>query len=238
MNHLKKLIAVLSIVLFSTAFAYAQEISVDYKNVKLSTVFEDIHGKSGYNFIYNNSLVDVNALVTVSAKGSVPTVLDLVLKNLAIDYKIVDNQIILSPSEKTKKDEAVKTKTVVSGLITDDDNLPVAGVFVQEKGTQNAVMSDLDGKYSISAAPGSVILFSCLGFKEIEKTVPSTNSKIDVRMASDINYLDEVVVVGYGTQKRANLTGAVSTINFSEGLDSRPITSTSTALGGLAPVLP
>jgi len=237
MNHLKKLIAVLSIVLFSTAFAYAQEISVDYKNVKLSTVFEDIRSKSGYNFIYNNSLVDVNALVTVSAKGSVPTVLDLVLKNLAIDYKIVDNQIILSPSEKTKKDEAVKIKTVVSGLITDDDNLPVAGVFVQEKGTQNAVMSDLDGKYSISATPGSVILFSCLGFKEIEKNVPSTNSKIDVRMASDINYLDEVVVVGYGTQKRANLTGAVSTINFSEGLDSRPITSTSTALGGLAPGL-
>lgn len=228
-----KILVILALLLLGSSLAKAQSFSVDYNAVKLSYALSDIQKKSGYNFVYNNSLVNVNALVTAKASGTIRQVLDAVLSGLSIDYEILDRQITLSPKKKESK------KVSVSGVVTDDAGQPMPGVFVVEKGAANPIstMTDMDGKYSISVPPGTVLLFTCMGFKEEERAVNPGGGKIDLLMASDINYLDEVVVVGYGVQKRANLTGAVSSINFSEGLESRPITSTSSALGGLAPGL-
>ena len=222
----------LFLILFSVV-AVAQELTVDYHSTKLSTVLTDIQNKTGYHFVYNNSLVDVSTTVTATASGSLRQVLDSVLGNLPVEYEIIDKQIILSPV----KEKAKSGKTTVSGVVVDDSGLPLPGVFVQEKGTQNGTSSDLDGRYSLTVSQGSTLVFSCLGLKESEQSVPRSGGRLDVQMSSDVNYLDEVVIVGYGVQKRANLTGAVSTINFSDGVDSRPITTASNALGGLAPGL-
>ena len=228
----KTISALLFLILFSVV-AVAQELTVDYHSAKLSAVLSDIQDKTGYHFVYNNSLVDVSTTVTATASGSLRQVLDSVLGNLPVEYEIIDKQIILSPV----KEKAKSGKTTVSGVVVDDSGLPLPGVFVQEKGTQNGTSSDLDGRYSLTVSQSSTLVFSCLGLKESEQSVPRSGGRLDVQMSSDVNYLDEVVIVGYGVQKRANLTGAVSTIIFSDGVDSRPITTASNALGGLAPGL-
>ncbi len=232
MSFLKKLLITVTLLCAGASAAFAQTITADYNSVKLSQVISDIQKQSGYHFVYNNSLVDVEAPVTARVSGDIRQVLDAVLADLPVDYEILDRQITLSPR---KKKEA-PGKLTVSGVVTDDTGAGLPGVFVLEKGSNNATSTDNNGRYSLSVSPGATLVFSSMGFKDAEHPA-SRSGKLDMQLVSDINYLDEVVIVGYGTQKRANLTGAVSTINFSDGLESRPITSTSTALGGLAPGL-
>ena len=230
----KKLVASVLVFFLTAAMAFAQNLSVNYDAAKLSSVIADIHNKTGCNFVYNNTLIDVGIPVTAKAEGSLRQVLDKIFSDLPIEYGIMDNQITLSPSKQASK---AKNTVNVSGTVTDDTGAPLPGVFVSEKGANNATISDGQGRYNLTTAPGATLLFSCIGLKDFEQSVPRNGGKMDIAMNSDINYLDEVVVVGYGVQKRANLTGAVSSINFSEGMASRPITSTSAALGGLAPGL-
>lgn len=233
MSFIQKVLCVALLLTLSSFLAPAQTVSVDYNAVKLSYAISDIQRQTGYHFVYNNSLVNVDAPVTAKASGTLRDVLDAVLADLPVNYEIIDRQITLTPARKKE----VPAKVTLSGVVSDDTGAALPGVFVLEKGSKNATSSDAAGKYSLSVSPGAVVVFSSMGFKDAEYTVPRAGGKLDVQLSSDINYLDEVVIVGYGVQKRANLTGAVSTINFSEGLESRPITSTSSALGGLAPGL-
>lgn len=233
MVFFKKTLGAALLLFISVFVARAQTLKVDYESTRLSAVISDIQTKSGFRFIYNNSLIDTSTPVTVHASGQLRQVIDEVFADLPIEYEIIDKQIILRPGQKVRKSSLV----TVSGIITDDAGITLPGVFVQEKGGSNGTSSDLDGKYAINVAPGAVLVFSCIGMKGVEEIVPQGGGRMNVQMNSDQNYLEEVVVVGYGVQKRANLTGSVSTINFSDGLDSRPITSASSALGGLAPGL-
>ena len=122
----------------------------------------------------------------------------------------------------------------IMGKVTNAEGQPVAGVSISIKGRLNAITAtDEAGKYQVSASNGDVLIFKGLGFKNAERTV-SGQSAIDVTLATDLTNLDEVVVVGYGTQKKTNLTGAVATISGEE-LDNRPAVSVSAALQGLAP---
>ena len=234
MSYPRKILGILIILLLAAFPLAAQDLSIQYQDTRLSTVLSDIQTKTGYHFVYNNSLVDVSIPVTVEVSGSIRQVLDAVMEQAKAEYKIIDRQIILTPAKQNPK---TPQKVTVSGVVTDEAGAPLPGVFVSEKDTQNATSSDLDGKYTLTVSPKSILVFSSLGLADSEREVPSAGGNLDVQMSSDVNYLDEVVVVGYGVQKRANLTGAVSSINFSEGLDSRPITTTSTALAGLAPGL-
>ncbi|MVZ62832.1 SusC/RagA family TonB-linked outer membrane protein [Sphingobacterium humi] len=122
----------------------------------------------------------------------------------------------------------------IMGKVTNAEGQPVAGVSISIKGRLNAITAtDEAGKYQVSASNGDVLIFKGLGFKNAERTV-SGQSAVDVTLATDLTNLDEVVVVGYGTQKKTNLTGAVATISGEE-LDNRPAVSVSAALQGLAP---
>ena len=121
---------------------------------------------------------------------------------------------------------------LVSGTITDTNNEPLIGVNVQVKGTTIGTVTDMDGKYSLQT-PGSqsVLVFSYVGFLPQEFTV-GNQSTINVTLRDDTQALAEVVVVGYGVQKKANLTGAVSTVKYDQALENRPITNASQALSG------
>ncbi len=124
-----------------------------------------------------------------------------------------------------------QTKTV-SGKVV--DNLgPVIGASVIEKGTTNGITTDVDGKYSITVAEGATMVVSSIGYKDVEVIVGKSDV-YDVTLSEDKELLDEVVVVGYGSQKKVNLTGSVASIT-SESFDKRPIFSASTALQGMAP---
>ncbi|KAA6351886.1 TonB-dependent receptor SusC [termite gut metagenome] len=122
--------------------------------------------------------------------------------------------------------------TVEGQVLDKGTNDPVIGVSVVEKGTSNGTITNLDGNFTLKVKPGVVITFTSIGYKLVEQLAQS--GKITVYMEEDSKVLDEVVVVGYGVQKKVNLTGSVSTVD-SKKLENRPVTNLSAALGGLAP---
>ena len=114
-------------------------------------------------------------------------------------------------------------KLTVTGKITDATGQPVIGAAVFEKGTSNGAATDVDGSYTISVNPGATLVYSCIGYAETTRTATG-NGAINVTLAEDTTILDETVVVGYGTQKKVNLTGAVDVVT-SEVLDNRPVSN-------------
>ena len=125
---------------------------------------------------------------------------------------------------------------VVSGKVTDDDGLTLPGVSIKIKGTTNGTQTGANGDYSIRAELGQVLVFSFIGTVSQEKTI-GTDKIINVTLKTDSRSLDEVVVVGYGTQKKATLTGSISTIDVKKVLEARPTTDIVRALQGAVPGL-
>ncbi|NLE35123.1 MAG: SusC/RagA family TonB-linked outer membrane protein [Bacteroidales bacterium] len=125
----------------------------------------------------------------------------------------------------------------VTGTVTDaTTNETLPGVNVIIKNTTTGTSTDLNGSYSITVTPGQVLVFSSLGYATQEITVGTAN-RIDARLSPDVEFIEEVVVVGYGTQRRANLTGAVSTVNVEKTLEARPIADAGRGLQGTMPGL-
>ncbi|MBA0882140.1 SusC/RagA family TonB-linked outer membrane protein [Flavobacterium undicola] len=124
-------------------------------------------------------------------------------------------------------------RTAITGKVVDKDGLGVIGLNVIEKGTKHAVLTDIDGTYKIQVLKGAVLQFSYIGMKTVEKTV-GASTFINVTMLEDNSTLNEVVVVGYGTQKKSHLTGAVATIN-PENIQDLPVSNLTEALRGLTP---
>lgn len=147
--------------------------------------------------------------VTVLAGGNIPT---------------FNASVIQSPLQKT---------VTVKGVLTDESG-PMIGATIMEKGTSNGVISDLDGKFSIRvSSPDAVLVISNVGYLTKEVKVGG-REHISIKLEEDRKTLDEVVVVGYGTQKKVNMTGSVSAVNVAEMAKSRPITNVSQALAGVA----
>ena len=124
----------------------------------------------------------------------------------------------------------------VSGLVTDAQGEPMIGVSVMVDGTTTGTITDFDGRYTISANGNSVLVFSYLGYRT-QKINVENRSTLNVQLVEDTKALEEVVVVGYGTQRKANLTGAVGTVSVQDQLDGRPITNVGNSLQGATPGL-
>lgn len=226
------------------AFTFGQRITLEKKNSKLSTVLKDIQRQSGYNIFYSESLVENEGRVNVNLKN-VP--LEVALKDLLsasqLDYKIVDKNIVLSPAKLTNTASAVeheRTELVqqrtLSGIVTDSNGQPLSNVTVNENGTNNRTTTQADGRFEIVSRSSNVVLvFSIVGYNSQEVSV-GNNSNIQVRMEEAVQSVDEVVVVGYGQQKKVNLTGAVDQVG-GEVFENRPITNVAQGLVGAVPNL-
>ena len=125
-----------------------------------------------------------------------------------------------------------QAQKTVSGVVEDQFG-PVAGANVVEKGTTNGTITDMEGKFTLNVSPNAILVVSFIGYTEQQIPVGNQTS-FTIQMKEDSQALDEVVVVGYGTQKKVNLTGSVSSVDFTEQAASRPITNVSSALGGLS----
>lgn len=154
------------------------------------------------------------------------------LKDHGLKYEFVNNYIILS---KVEGAVVQQDKVKIEGTVYDSSGEPIIGANVVEKGTMNGIITDIDGKFFLDVASNATLMVSYIGYKTEEVAVANKRS-LSITLKEDSETLEEVVVVGYGTQKKVNLTGAVSQVT-SKVLENRPITSLGQGLQGVVPNL-
>ncbi|SEF41562.1 TonB-linked outer membrane protein, SusC/RagA family [Parabacteroides chinchillae] len=197
-----------------SASSYSQnyKVSLSKQNCSIIEVLREIEKSSEFTFFFNDNQVNVNKQTSVNVKNaSLEEVLEQVLRNTNYKYQIIDRQVLI----KTKEAEAVtmssQQKRIVTGTVKDAMGEAVIGANVMVKGTTTGTVTDLDGNFSIEIPAGAVLLVSYIGYMEQEVAVKG-NQPVTIALREDTQKLDEVVVVGYGTQKKVTLTGAVSAI--------------------------
>ena len=193
-----------------------------------------IENQTDYLFVYDKKDIDLNRQISVKAQNkTVAEILLTIFKNTDIVYAMQGNNIVLM-KKSSESIPVIQQRTVrVTGIVTDEKGDPLAGVNVSAKGTTNGTITDIDGHFSIMAEPETILQFSYIGYMNQFIKVGNSTS-VTISMKEDTQALDEVVVVGFGTQKKVNLSGSVSSVDMSTLTESRPITNISNALAGLA----
>lgn len=222
------------------------QISILKSGLAIKDVLKHVEEQSQYRFFYNHARVNVSERVNVNVKGvSIQRVLDEVLRNTDIGYKITGRQILLykrmrirldSVSLENYRDIRMDVKAVVftvSGRVTGSGGEPLPGANLVLKGSTTGTSTNAEGYYSLALPNGTgTLIFSFIGYDTQEITV-NDRSVLDVVLKENKQALNEVVVVGYGTQKRVNLTGALSTLDM-KVKENTPLTNTSQALHGVS----
>ncbi|PPL04235.1 TonB-linked outer membrane protein, SusC/RagA family [Parapedobacter indicus] len=221
--------------LFSAhASVYSQnaKFSIDIEDLAMRDALRQVEKVSGKRFFMSDDLAAMDTRVSVKARNkSFEQVMRQMLKGHYLSYQIADNGIVI-----ITEDGVPPQDISVTGTVTDEFGDPIPGVSVAVKGGTSGVVTDAFGKYVISVADEqAVIVFSYVGFTTVEQAVGS-NKVINALLKADNQSLEEVVVVGYGTQKKVNLTGAVETVG-SEVFENRSTTNVTQALQGAVPNL-
>lgn len=205
------------------------KVSIHMNNVKLDKILNEIENQTDYLFIYNNQ-VDINKITSVKVKNeAVAQVLDRILSGTGINYELEGTHIILT-TEAIKDLHAQQQAKTVTGTVTDVSGEPIIGTNIRIKGTTTGTITDIDGNFSIEAKPQSVIEVSYIGYLT-QETVINNQKSIRFLLKEDTKTLDEVVVIGYGVQKKADLTGSVANIN-TEKLNTQSNANIGQALQG------
>lgn len=222
-----------------TGHSQNARVTLNKRNVTLRETLNEIESQTDYLFIYSNK-VNVNEKISVRAKQqAVSSVLNALLKDKDIDYSMEGNHIILSAKQGGVRESiesilAQQQKRRITGIVVDANNEPVIGANIIEAGTTNGTVTDVDGRFTLSVDNNAILHISYIGYLAQEVKTAGRNS-VSVSLLEDTQALEELVVVGYGVQKKVNLTGAVSTIQYGEELENRPITNASQAISGQIP---
>lgn len=232
------IIGIMSNLLYANDVLSQARISLDLKNVDIETLFSEMEAKTGYSFLYKET-VPTNTKVSVNKKNErVDKILAEVLDPLGLAYYINGKQVVIT----VKKQEAPIPKEVVkeknktiSGIVVDKNNESLIGVSVMIKGAKTGTITDINGNYTIDAPEDGILVFSYVGL--VKQEIPLKGKKtIKVTLLEDENLMNEVIVVGFGTQKKINLTGAVAVLD-SKILENRPTGNAVQALQGAIPGL-
>lgn len=225
-----------------SARTYSQNVTLSSENVPLQVVFREIEKQTGFHFFYRVSLASQFGNVNVHLYNvPVDEAMNRVLYGLPLQYRMVNKTIVVTekpvPDPAVSATEPVLLSLNVSGTVTDPEQKPLAGASIKLKGTERGTLTDEKGAFSLNNVDEAAILVvSYVGFQNIEMPVKG-RSVIRIVMQPVEAGLADVVVVGYGTQKKVNLTGAVSTVDLSKVAETRPVTNLSSALAGMAPGL-
>jgi len=212
----------------------AQKITINERNAPIGKILKMIKDQSGQGFFYDNKLIKEAANVNINIQeATLEQALNTLFENQPFKYTSVDGTVVISKKEGATSGE--KEPIRISGDILDDQGNPLAGVTVTIKGTSRVVVSDRTGHYSITAEEGQTLIFSFIGFKKIEIAVDG-KTVVNAHLEKDSSMLNDVVVVGYGTQKKVNLTGAVDQVG-SEYFEDRPMPNITRGLQGVIPNL-
>ena len=218
-------------------YSYAQDsrISLKVENATLGDVISQLEKESKVYFTYNHNQVDVNKTISINATNqTLGQILDQVLAGTDTGYKMEDGHVVLFQKEAPQATKPGQKRTI-KGIINDDKGVPVIGASILEKNTLNGTVTEIDGTYTLTLDKSDVIVVSCIGYATKEISV-GNQSTIDVVLSEDTRLLDEVVVVGYGTQKKSDVSGSVTTVS-GDKLTKMPTANAEAALQGMAPGL-
>lgn len=211
MRNFTRAIYIASVALCLNLSAYSQGITLKFKNITVKEAIEQLKEKSGYAFVFSS--IDVNTGKRISVTANNATIEEIVKQILQgqnqLSYEIQGNKIVIKKAQ-PKPDNPVK-KIKATGKVVDTNGDPVIGATVKEQGTSNGTISDMDGNFSFEVADNADLEVSYVGYQSLHIKVQ--NGKVPaIILKEDTETLDEVVVVGYGTMKKRDLTGAVSSI--------------------------
>jgi len=206
------------------ARSVAQNISIHQKNVSVQKILQQIRKQSNYHFIYNSKLdLLKTTMVSVEAtEATVSQILNECLKGVPVSYTIIQHTIAINGVKVPEKLRAQeKIPVSITGTITDGKHLPLPGVTIVLKGTNLGTTSGSDGRYQLQIPDNrGTLVFSFIGFLKTEILLTGDKTVIDVQLREEPRSLNELVVVGYGTQRRVDITSAVASVkaeNFVKG---------------------
>ncbi|TZF82238.1 TonB-dependent receptor [Pedobacter sp. BS3] len=208
-----------------SATAYSQQVSLDVHNAKLENVFDAIRQQTGYNFLYKNEFLNKAKPVTITRSASLPDILGELFRDQPLTYSIMDKTILV----KRKPLSAASTEDVpapvrdIRGKVTDSKGEPLPGASVRLKGTSVATQTNSNGEFILKTAVDKPILvITYTGFISREVAVTPGQTMLNITLTEDLKNLQEVVVIGYGTVKKSDLTGAVSVVK-TEDIENIPV---------------
>ncbi len=242
MTRIMKLTSVLIIAacLQVSAKSYSQKVTLNVNDISLQKIFEEIRKQTGFQFFYADEALANSKSVSVNIrKGSIENVLNHCFQNQQLSYTISEKTIIVrrkivEPEINTPSPLLIEAPTTIDikGKITDDKGQPLDGATVLVKGTKNGTKTDANGNFSINAEPNSTLIISYVGFETTEiKTGSQTN--ISVQLKPAISTAEQVVVVGYGSIKKKELTTSISSVTAAT-IEKLSITRIEQALQGNA----
>ncbi len=213
-------------------YSHITSLTLNMRNVSVEEVLNEIEEQSEFHFLYSKKIVNVDRKVDIAAVDEqVSEILNKLFKNQDIAYLITDRQIVLNKREELRSPQQEK---VITGLVKDHTGEPVIGANVMVPGESIGVITDYNGEFILSVPPGTnAIEIRYIGYIT-ERVNIRDRDRVTVHLREDLQQLDDVVVIGYGIQKKANLTGAVDAVK-GEKLDSRTMASTSQSLQGMIP---
>lgn len=215
----------------SMGSTYAQ-LTLNLKQVTVKEALNQIENQSDLAFMYEASNINVERVVDIKVENkTIGFVLDRLFPDRNVRYTIVDKHVVLFPSQQDSKE--LQNQQTITGKVTNDKGEPIPGVSVIIKGTTNGTITDVDGNYSLGIpADAKVLVFTYVGMTMQEITIGS-QTVINVVLKEAAVGLDEIVVIGYGTVKKSDLTGAVASIK-SEAIKAIPLNNVMQSLSGRA----
>ncbi|MDR0699785.1 MAG: TonB-dependent receptor [Tannerella sp.] len=220
----------------TVTYSQSTRLSISLNNKSVKEVFDEIEKNSEYIFFYYDDVLDIDRIVSIRAKNkTVDKILDRLFESTDNTYVIDDRQIFISQKEPAMETTVQQQSRTIRGIITDDMNEPVIGANIIIKGTTTGTTSDVDGHFNLSTTSSNpVLVISYVGYLTQEIVAGNSDRLILVKLSENDQALEEVVVVGYGIQKKVNLSGSVAQID-SKILSNRPIQNISSAIQGLMP---
>ena len=217
----------LSVNMMASVYSQKTRFDLDIKDQSVRDILKTIENESLFRFFYNDEFTDLDKKLTFSTTDqSIDDLMSLVLDNTEVSYKVLDNNfIVITP-------KLLLQQGKVTGIVKDaKTGEPLAGVTIVIEGTTKGFITDAFGKYTIEEADkNAVLVFSYVGYN-IQKVPIAGKSVIDVSLELNVQNLDEVVVIGYGTVRKKDVTGAVVRIE-GEGFKNQPMTQITDMLTG------
>ena len=212
-------------------YSQSARLSIEMNNASIEEVLNKIEENSDYHFIYNNELVNVDRRINANFNNeTIESILKKVFKSTNVEYRVNEKQIILRPKTMETEASAQQMRKIVKGIVSDQFG-PIAGANVSIQGTSTGTITDMDGKFQLEVPDNATLKVSFIGYNTSFVKVAG-QSNLNITLTEDMQKLDEVVVIGYGTQKKVNLTGSVATIS-ADDIQSIPVSNISNAMPGI-----